>query len=47
MKNFFEEIVESTIFNIMQEATFEEFDLMVPPKTIIKGSGKKDRKKYR
>lgn len=37
MKQFTSEILESTIFNIMQEATFEEFDLFVPPKTFIRG----------
>ncbi len=37
MKGFASEILESTLFNIMQEATFEEFDLFVPPKTFIRG----------
>jgi hypothetical protein len=37
-KNFgdlVEFMLEDTIFNVMEEATFEEFDLIKPPKTYI------------
>lgn len=33
---FVESILDSTIFNIMQETTYKEFDLCSPPKTYIK-----------